>query len=174
MADTIFAAFMSVQALLERYQQSPRIFQLADRLSFFQPQRIRIKNLNGSSSQFVASSVFLHPSCRQLNHVFICNDAEDAAYFHNTLENLTEALNLFYFPSSFKNRKNYRLLNSSHVMLRTETLMKFSSATGNRAGALVTYPEALFEKVVVPNAISSNIIFLKAGDEIRPEELFEK
>ena len=59
-----------------------------------------------------------------MNHVFICNDAEDAAYFHNTLENLTEALNLHYFPSSFKNRKNYRLLNSSHVMLRTEALTR--------------------------------------------------
>ena len=167
---------MSLRALLDTYQQSPRLFQLADRLSFAtngtDGQKIYLKNLRGSSSQFVAAGIFLHPSCSQLNHVFICNEAEDAAYFHNTLENLTDALNLFYFPSSFKNRKNYRLLNSSHVMLRTEALTRFSSATGNRAGALVTYPEALFEKVVVPGTISSNIIYLKTGDEINPEQLF--
>src|SRR3954470_11957186 len=165
---------MSFRELLNKYQDSPRLFQLPDRLSFSQPQKIRLKNLRGSSSQFVAAAVFLHPSCAQLNHVFICNDEEEAAYFHNTLENLTEALNLFYFPSSFKNRKNYRLLNSSHVMLRTEALTKFASQTGNRAGALVTYPEAVFEKVVVSKAISSNIIYIKAGDEIKPDELFEK
>lgn len=165
---------MSFRELLDKYQNSPRLFQLADRLSFSQKQKIYLKNLRGSSSQFVAASIFTHPSCSQLNHVFICNDAEDAAYFHNTLENLTEALNLFYFPSSFKNRKNYRLLNSSHVMLRTEALTKFSSPTGERVGALVTYPEAVSEKVVVPNAISSNIIHIKTNDELNLEVLYEK
>jgi transcription-repair coupling factor (superfamily II helicase) len=159
---------------LEKYQRSPRLFQLADRLSFADPQKIDLKNLRGSSSQFVAAAVFLHPSCAQLNHVFICNDAEEAAYFHNTLENLTEAINLFYFPSSFKNRKNYRLLNSSHVMLRTETLTRFSSPGGSRTGALVTYPEAVFEKVVLPTALSSNIIHIKSGDAIQPDDLYAR
>ncbi|HET7896347.1 MAG TPA: hypothetical protein VFL47_01710, partial [Flavisolibacter sp.] len=165
---------MSVKGLLEKYQQSPRLFSVADKLTYAQPQKLSLRNLNGSASQFVAAGVFLHPSCSQLNHLFICNDAEDAAYFHNTLENLTDALNLFYFPSSFKNRKNYRLLNSSHVMLRTEALTKFSSPAGNRVGALITYPEALAEKVVVSKAISQNIIHLKTGDEIDPENLFAK
>ncbi|HEY0356210.1 MAG TPA: transcription-repair coupling factor, partial [Flavisolibacter sp.] len=169
---------MSCRELLDKFQQSPRLFQLADRLTIApnenSRQKIWLRNLRGSATQFVAASAFTHPVCAQLNHVFICNDAEEAAYFHNTLENLTDALNLFYFPSSFKNRKNYRLLNSSHVMLRTEALTKFSAATGNRTGALVTYPEALFEKVVIPDAISSNIIYIKTGDEIRPDELFEK
>ncbi len=110
---------MGVQNLLKQYQDTPRLFQLTDRLSFAQPEKISLKNLHGSSSQFVVAAAFLHPSCEQLNHLIILNDAEEAAYFHNTLENLTEALDIFYFPSSFKNKKNYRLLNSSHVMLRT-------------------------------------------------------
>jgi transcription-repair coupling factor (superfamily II helicase) len=165
---------MSFRELLENYQNSPRLFQLVDRISFAQKQKIYLKNLRGSSSQFVAASVFTHSSCSQVNHVFICNDAEEAAYFHNTLENLTEALNLFYFPSSFKNRKNYRLLNSSHVMLRTEALTKFAAPTGDRVGAMITYPEAVFEKVVVPNSISSNIIYIKTNDELNLDELYEK
>ena len=59
-------------------------------------------------------------------------------------------------------------------MLRTEALTRFSSQQGNRAGALVTYPEALFEKVVVAKAISSNIITIKTGDVLDTDELFEK
>ena len=165
---------MSFSALLDKYKNSPRLFQLADRLSFSSSQKIHLKNLRGSSSQFVAAGVFLHPPCSQMNHVFICNDEEDAAYFHNTIENLTQALNIHYFPSSFKNRKNFRLLNSSHVMLRTEALTKFASGAGNRVGALVSYPEALFEKVVVSKAISSNIIYIKTGDELALDELYEK
>ena len=160
--------------MLEQYKNNPRLFQLADKLSFAQPQNISLNNLRGSSSHFVAAATFLHPSCSHLNHIIICNDAEEAAYFHNTLENLTNALNIFYFPSSFKNRKNFRLLNSSHVMLRMETLTRFAAATGNRTGAIVTYPEALFEKVVVPNAISANLIYIKTGDELDVDDLLRK
>ena len=158
--------------MLERYQNTPRLFQLADRLSFAQSQKIYLKNLQGSSSQFVVAAAFLHPSCSQLNHLIVLNDAEEAAYFHNTLENLTEALDIFYFPSSFKNRKNYQLLNSSHVMLRTEALTKI--AAGGNKKVLVTYPEALFEKVVLPSTLSSNIIHIKSGDNLKVEELLLK
>src|ERR1051326_3263406 len=150
---------MSVQDLLLQYQNTPRLFQLADRLSFSQKQKLFLRNLQGSSSQFVFAATFLHPSCSQLNHLIVLNNAEEAAYFHNTLENLTDALDIFYFPSSFRNRKNYRLLNSSHVMLRTEALTKIASGSGGvNKKVLVTYPEALFEKVVVPSMLSSNII----------------
>ena len=123
---------MSCSELLNKYNDSPRLFQIADRLSFARPSKIHLKNLHGSSSQFVSAAVFLHPSCNTLNHLFICNDEEDAAYFHNTLENLTQALNIHYFPSSFKNKKNFRLLNSSHIMLRTEALTRFAAGSGAR------------------------------------------
>jgi transcription-repair coupling factor (superfamily II helicase) len=182
---------MRVQDLLEQYIHTPRLFQLADRLSIScpdpsgtPPQKIYLKNLQGSSSQFVVAAAFLHPSCSQLNHLIILNDAEEAAYFHNTLENLTEALDIFYFPSSFKNRKNYQFLNSSHVMLRTEALTKIASplsplstcgeGPGVRRKVLVTYPEALFEKVVKPATLSSNIIQIKSGDRLNVEELLLK
>ncbi len=170
---------MSVKDLLEQYQNTPRLFQLTDRLSMLvssqttiQPQKIYLKNLQGSSSQFVVASAFMHPSCSQLNHLIVLNDAEEAAYFHNTLENLTEALDIFYFPSSFKNRKNYQLLNSSHVMLRTEALTKI--AAGGNKKILVTYPEALFEKVVLPATLSFNIIHIKSGDRLNVEDLLLK
>src|SRR6187431_1309828 len=161
---------MSVQALLNGFINSPRLFQLADRLSFSQPQKIYLENLQGSSAEFFSAAIFEHPSCSQFNHLIVLNDAEDAAYFHNTLENLTGALDIFYFPASFKQRKNFSLLNSSHVMLRTEALTKIASqlnTTGTvNKKVLVAYPEALFEKVVVSNTLSSNIIFIKNGDTL--------
>jgi transcription-repair coupling factor (superfamily II helicase) len=169
------------QDLLKQFQDNPRLSLLTDRILLpsplsddsASPQRIFLKNLQGSSSQFVVGATFLHPECAQLNHLLVLNDAEEAAYFHNTLENLTSALDLFYFPSSFKNRKNYRLLNSSHVMLRTEALTRIAMSRAYKK-LIVTYPEALFEKVVVPNVLSSNIIHIKAGDSLNVEELLLK
>ncbi len=162
---------MNLQHLTEKFKNNPRLFQLADRLTSSQPQHIYLKNLQGSSSQFVVSAIFDHPATSQLNHLVILNDAEDAAYFHNTLESLTHALDLFYFPSSFKNRKNFKLLNSSHVMLRAEALMKLSS--GGNKKIIVTHPEALFEKVVLPKTLSGNIIQLKINETINPDSLME-
>src|SRR5215203_3710130 len=169
---------MSVKALLNNFINSPRLFQLADRLSFSQPQKIYLENLRGSSPEFFSAAIFEHPSCSQFNHLIVLNDAEDAAYFHNTLENLTGALDIFYFPASFKQRKNFSLLNSSHVMLRTEALTKIASQL-NGSGfvnkkVLVTYPEALFEKVVVSTTLSSNIIFIKNGDTLDTSSLLLK
>jgi transcription-repair coupling factor (superfamily II helicase) len=59
-------------------------------------------------------------------------------------------------------------------MLRTEALTRFASSSGNRAGALVTYPEALFEKVVVSKTIASNMINIKTNDVLNVDELFER
>lgn len=163
---------MSVEDLLQKFQNTPRLFQLTDRFSFSQPEHIYLKNLQGSASQFVVAAAFQHEACFALNHLVILNDAEEAAYFQNTLENLTRALDIFYFPSSFKNRKNYELLNSSHVMLRTEALTKIAS--GGNKKILVTYPEALFEKVVLPDTLSSNIVHIKSGDSLKVDQLLLK
>jgi transcription-repair coupling factor (superfamily II helicase) len=162
---------MNLEHLLDKFQNNPRLFSLADRLSFSQPQSVYLKNLQGSSSQFILTSIFNHKATEGLNHLVVLNDAEDAAYFHNTVESLTNALDLFYFPSSFKNRKNFKLLNSSHVMLRAEALMKLS-AGGNKK-IIVTHPEALFEKVVLPKTLSGNIIQLKTNDTINLDGIME-
>ena len=162
---------MNLPHLMLQYLQSPLVEQLVKRLNYADAQQLYLKNLQGSSAEFMVSAVFQHEGGKELNHLIVLNDAEEAAYFHNTLENLTSALDLFYFPSSFKNRKNFRLLNSSHVMLRTEALTKLSG--GGNKKILVTYPEAIFEKVILPGTISSNIISIKTNDTIQPESLMD-
>jgi transcription-repair coupling factor (superfamily II helicase) len=147
---------------------------VAGQVTYAPPRSISLENLQGSSPAVVFSTLFSKDACSQYNHLVICEDAEAAAYFHNTAEHLTKALNLFYFPSSFKNRKNFRLLHPSHVMLRTEALSRFSLSTGQRAGALITYPEALYEKVVVPDALSSHIIHIRTGETLDLHGLMER
>ena len=165
---------MNLEMLLKEYENDSRCFAIVDRVTASCPQQFHLKGLQGSSPAFVFSTVFNHPAASQLNHVIILRDAEEAAYFHNTLENISGALNLFYFPSSFKNKKNYRLLNPSHVMLRTECLTRFSNPLGDRVGTIITYPEALFEKVVLPKTLSANIISIKQGDTLDTEGIYEK
>jgi len=165
---------MNLGELLKKYKEHPRLFYLADRLTFADTQKIFLKNLQGSSAEFVLAALFdtyqQNKTGNASTHLVILNDAEEAAYFHNTLENLTQALNLFYFPSSFKNKKDYRHLNSSHVMLRTEALTKLSVVP---SAIVITYPEALFEKVVLSKTLSGNIIHIKTNDTLNLDSLLE-
>lgn len=160
---------MNLDLLLHQYQQSHRIFSLANKLSFSQNQIIEIKQLNGSAAQFTAAAIYNHSSLENYNSIFILNDAEEAAYFHNSLESITGELNILYFPSSFKHPRNYALLNPSHVMLRTEALTRFSMPGGQRTGALVTYADALFEKVVVAQKLQGNVLLIKTNDTLDTE-----
>lgn len=155
---------MNLDVLMNFYKNDPRCFQIADRISLSKPQHLHLKGLAGSASQFVLAAVFNHAAASQLNHLVILRDAEEAAYFHNTIENITNALDIFYFPSSFKNKKNYRLLNSSHVMLRTEALTRL--AGGGNKKIIVSHPEALFEKVVLSKTLSANIISIRQAEEL--------
>ncbi len=166
---------MNLEMLLKEYVNDSRCFKIVDSITASQPQQIQLTGLQGSAVSFIVSAVFNHTSAARLNHLIILRDAEEAAYFHNTLENISRALNLFYFPASFKNKKNYRLLNPSHVMLRTECLTRFTDPFGDgRVGAIITYPEALFEKVVLPETLSANIISIKQGDTIDTYSIYEK
>ena len=81
---------MNLSVLLEQYQNSPRLFQLADRLSIAGStptlpeeealkQKIFLKDLRGSSSEFVVSSIFAHPNCQNINHLGQSQDNKDQA-----------------------------------------------------------------------------------------------
>src|SRR5674476_85001 len=163
---------MNLDVLMNSYANDSRIFSIADRILLSEPQHIHLSGLHGSASQLIFSAVFNHPITSQLNHIVILRDAEEAAYFHNTIENITNALDIFYFPSSFKSKKNFHQLNNSHVMLRTEALTKLSKGANKKI--IVTYPEALFEKVVLSKTLSQNIISFKQGETIKVDELLSR
>ena len=163
---------MNLDVLLNVYKNDPRCFQIANRITMSSPQHLHLQGLQGSAFEFLLAAVHSQEILSQTNHLIILRDAEEAAYFQNTVENITNALDVFYFPSSFKNNKNYQLLNSSHVMLRTEALTKI--AGGGNKKIIVTYPEAIFEKVVLSKTLSENIISIKQADELNVNGMLQK
>ena len=163
---------MNLDVLMNVYKNDPRCFQIANRITMSKPQHLHLQGLQGSALEFILAAVHAQDILSQTNHLVIVRDAEEAAYVQNTLENITNALDLFYFPSSFKNKKNYQLLNSSHVMLRTEALTKI--AAGGNKKIIVTYPEAIFEKVVLSKTLTENIISIKQADDLDVNGMLEK
>ena len=154
---------MNLEVLQGLYQNDIRVKHIAAGILLpGHKARVYLDNLRGSSINFIAAALW---QVSDFNHLFILNDREEAAYFHNDLEHLTKGLDICYFPDSFKRSGHFNELNSSHVMLRTEALTKFSGKNPNKK-VLVTYPEALFEKVVNPTALTGNMISIRVGENL--------
>lgn len=162
---------MNLEVLQGLYQNDIRIKQIAAGSALSgKKMRIYLDNLRGSSVNFIAAAIW---QLTNNNHVFILNDKEEAAYFHNDLEHLTKGLDISYFPDSFKRAGHYNELHSSHVMLRTEALSRFAGKDPHKK-VLVTYPEALFEKVVNPTSLNTNMIGIKVGENLDIDAMLEK
>jgi transcription-repair coupling factor (superfamily II helicase) len=167
---------MNADVLKSFFANDPRINLIADGLVLPNTNHISLKGSYGSNSQFILAALLQHPKLAKHNYLIVLQDAEQAAYFHNSLENITGALDLFYFPSSFKNKNNYQLLNSSHVMLRSEALTKITQAKqlGQNKKVIITYAEALFEKVAQSKNIADNIISIKQADVLDVNAMLAK
>ncbi|MBM3432329.1 MAG: transcription-repair coupling factor [Bacteroidetes bacterium] len=153
---------MALAELVNRYAAHPRLNELGAGILLPQPEQIRLSGLQGSSPVFLLAALYQQADYSPFNHVVVLDSPESAAYFHNALESLTGALDLFYFPASYKSPRDFVRLSSSHVMLRTEALMRFSKA-GNRK-ILITYSQALLEKVESPSKYADHVISIKTGD----------
>ncbi len=164
---------MNLDVILESYRQDNRLKALAERISMPENGLIPLQGLAGTAPAFIVGALTKNLSH---NHVIILNDKEEAAYFQNDLLNILQALDIFYFPDSFKKPGDFETMNSSHTLLRTEALMKFAHGQGKAVHKkiLVTYPEALFEKVIPPGTFSSSMIKLDVGGVENIDRLLER
>ena len=160
---------MQTKDLVKLYRQDIKTQSIISKLENKAKLRLHLQGLYGSADSFVTSAVYLSD---QKNHVFILADKDSAAYFQNDLEHLLEKKDILFFPDSFKRPGHLEAVNKSNVLLRTETLSKLA-LTSQKGEVLITYPEALFEKVVDTSALSKNTINIKNNEEIDVDFMIE-
>jgi len=99
------------------------------------------------------------------SHLFIANDKEEAAYLLNTVESLFDKKPIQFFPDSFRRPQYFEVLNNTNVLSRTETVNKIASSKAE-GEIVITYPEALFEKVVAPEVLHAQKIEIEVNTEM--------
>ena len=124
------------------------------------PSNIRLKGLSGSLDAIVVAAVFkLHPN----DNVIVLQDREEASYFLNDLQNLLER-EIFLFPMSYKRPYEFHETENANILMRAEVLNKLASKTSSEI--IVTYPEALSEKVINRRSLASNTFTVKLGERL--------
>lgn len=129
---------------------------------------IQVKGLHGSLDAVVLAA--LYKSIRA-NHIVVLHDREEASFFFNDLQNLLNEKEIFLFPMSYKRPYEYDEVENANVLMRAEVLNQLSNhPDGN---IIVTYPEALSEKVINKKSLSSNTFVIQKGEQLDREFLEE-
>lgn len=151
---------MTKEDILRKYNDSTNNSILISELKG-NATRVQLRGIIGSGASFIATAA--HQNIYKTN-LFILADKEEAAYFLNDLENLLGEENVLFFPASYRMPYEYEEVDNSNILLRAEVLNKIN--TGKKHICIVTYPEALTEKVVTRSHLSKNTLELKQGEKI--------
>ncbi|MDB5119151.1 MAG: mfd [Sphingobacteriales bacterium] len=152
---------MNIKDILNLYKEDPRVSALANKLNSDPKSRIHLKGLIGSSDAVFAIALYF---LQHRNMVFVLPEREEASYFQSDLENLIEKEVLF-FPSSFRKAFEFTQPDSGSILQRAEVLneLNHSSEFGQ---LIVTYPEALAEKVIDREALEKNTLDIATGNKL--------
>lgn len=142
---------------LQRFKQLIGLDETANTL---QQAEIRIhwKGLIGSSKSIAAACV-----AEQVpgHHLFILEDKEAAAYFLNDFEQLfPENKHILFYPASYRTPYQLEETDNANVVARAEVLEKINSGKNTW---VVTYPQALFERVPTQKKLSENTMRVERG-----------
>jgi len=151
---------LSKQHIVNQYQNSASVLQINKELQQ-EKNHFKIANLVGSSLSFVISESFKKADKPFL---LIFNDKEEAAYYLNDLEQLLGDKNVLFYPGSYRRPYQIEETDNANVLLRSEVLNRINSR--KKPAVIVTYPTALFEKVVTKKELDKSTLKIAVGENL--------
>ena len=156
---------MIISELQNLYGEHPNMKGLASVLGNDSIKTIYLGGGHGSClSLFFSAYIRKHPSV----YVFILNDNEEAGYFYHDMVQANGDDDILFFPSSYRRAIKYGQKDAANEILRTEVLSRLEKKEGV---TVVTYPEALAEKVVSKKLLNDKTVSLKVGQNIETETI---
>lgn len=134
---------------------------LAEGIGASKSTAIRVKGVNGSLDVILFAAVF---RSTKSDHLIILHDKEEAAYFLNDLQNVLGEREVLFFPMSYKRPYEYDETENANILMRAECLNRIS--VPGHANIIITYPEALSEKVINKKSLASNTFGITVGEKL--------
>ena len=160
---------MKVKDFIKVYKEDTVIQSIAERIRPNETTRLRLKGLVGSLDAVVAAATY---QINKQTNIFVLHDKEEAAYFHNDLQNLMGEKEVLLFPTSYKRPYQFDETENANILMRAEILNRINHKA-SIGELIVTYPEALTEKVINKKSLSSNTFTAKVGEALDVEFLTE-
>jgi len=151
---------LSKSHLSQAYAQTLQTRNLQDAIAINQ-SKTHLKGLIGSSLSFVISESF---KTAESPFLMVFNDKEEAAFYLNDLELLINDKDVLFYPGSYRRPYQIEETDNANVLLRAEVLNRINSR--KKPAIIVTYPDALFEKVVTRKELERNTLKIAVNDNL--------
>jgi transcription-repair coupling factor (superfamily II helicase) len=151
---------LSKSHLSQAYAQTLQTQNLQDAIAINQ-SKTHLKGLIGSSLSFVISESF---KTAESPFLMVFNDKEEAAFYLNDLELLINDKDVLFYPGSYRRPYQIEETDNANVLLRAEVLNRINSR--KKPAIIVTYPDALFEKVVTRKELERNTLKIAVNDNL--------
>ncbi len=158
---------MAKAAFLKHFEQSPQLRKLRAAVASSE-KNIQVAGLAGSALSFVLSDIYAHSRAPL---VLIFDDKEEAAYYLNDLELIIGEKDVLFYPGSYRRPYQIEETDNANVLLRAEVLNRIS--TRKRPAVIVTYADALFEKVATRKELEKNTLKIHLDDSLSLDFLNE-
>ncbi|MCF1190139.1 transcription-repair coupling factor [Mangrovimonas sp. AS39] len=123
--------------------------------------KTHLKGLVGSSLSLVLAETFKNA---EKPFLLIFNDKEEAAFHLNDLEILLNDKDVLFYPGSYRRPYQIEETDNANVLLRAEVLNRINSR--KKPAIIITYPDALFEKVVTRRELEKNTLKVAIGEQL--------
>ncbi len=121
---------------------------------------LNVKGLAGSFDAVLVAATFkLHAH----DYLIVLQDKDEAAYFQNDLQNLL-GKEILLFPMSYKRPYEFTETENANILMRAEVLNRLAEKT--KPEIIVTYPEALSEKVINKRSLASNTFTIQLKENL--------
>lgn len=159
---------LETTAFLKYFEGHSGFAKVAKKMAAPPGEKFHLHGIIGSSKTILLSSLF--PKSGK-NIIVLLNDREEAAYFYDDFNNLGFKENILFFPSSYKRSVQFNQIEQENIVQRTEVLNLISKK--EKPYLILTYPEALVEKVISNASLESNTLQIKTKDKISIEFINE-
>ena len=151
---------MSKSTITSVYQKSTKVQQLAIALQQ-RDIKINAKGLLGSALSLVVEATF---EKAEVPFLLLFNDKEEAAYYLNDLEQLLNDQDVLFYPGSYRRPYQIDETDNANILLRAEVLNRINSR--KKPAIIVSYAEAIFEKVVTKKELEKNTFKISVNDKL--------
>ena len=152
---------MSKTLVRSLFRESSALAALKTQLNEQTRDNCVVAGLVGSALSVTIAELFKQTA---LPFLLILNDKEQAAYHLNDLENILGDQNVLFYPGSYRRPYQIEQTDNANVLLRSEVLNRINSR--KKPALIVTYPEALFEKVVTKKELEKNTLKISVGEQL--------
>ena len=152
---------MTITELQQLYTKHPQVSKALHLLNDASVHHLFCGGLCASAASLFATALLQRAAAP---FVFVLDDLESAGYFYHDLTQVLGSERVLFFPSSFRRAIKYGQKDAGNEILRTEVLSRLQKQ--EEGLCVVTYPDALAEKVVSRGELTEKTLKLHVGERV--------